>query len=234
MKSLIFKTAQLTILAVLLSAGSTAAAPKPKSKSSTPVVVTVVHAIPTGFGADKVDVYANGALLLNDAVPGAMKSFSIEPGSQQIAIYADGVTPTSDTASVLSFRPVYLAKGVDVSFVAHLDSTGKATLSLFKNMNTEPGKKRSWLTVRHVAAAPAVDVAADSVRLFRSLTNGNERKVSLRYGTYPTEVRLAGTSTVAIPSANISIKDNVNLIVYAWGSASKGNLGYLIQEVATK
>ncbi|MEY3325899.1 MAG: hypothetical protein RL694_786, partial [Actinomycetota bacterium] len=234
MKSLIFKTAQVTILAVVLSSGSATAAPKPKNKPSTPVVVTVVHAIPTGFGADKVDVYANGALLLNDAVPGAMKSFSIEPGSQQIAIYADGVVPTSGTASVLSFRPVYLAQGINASFVAHLDSAGKATLSLFKNMNTEPGKKRSWLTVRHVAAAPAVDIATDSVTLFRSLTNGNERKVSLRYGSYPTEVRLAGTTSVAIPKANITIKDNVNMVVYAWGSASKGNLGYLIQEVATK
>ncbi len=234
MKSLIFKTAQVTILAVVLSSGSATAAPKPKNKPSTPAVVTIIHAIPAGFGADKVDVYANGALLLNDAVPGAMKSFNIEPGSQQIAIYADGVTPTSDTASVLSFRPVYLANGVNVSFVAHLDSTGKATLSLFKNMNTEPGKKRSWLTVRHVAAAPAVDIATDSVTLFRSLNNGNERKVSLRYGSYPTEVRLAGTTTVAIPKANITIKDNVNMVVYAWGSASKGNLGYLIQEVATK
>jgi len=234
MKSLIFKTAQVTILAVVLASGSASAAPKPKNKPSTPVVVTVVHAIPTGFGADKVDVYANGALLLNDAVPGAMKSFSIEPGSQQIAIYADGVVPTSGTASVLSFRPVYLAQGINASFVAHLDSAGKATLSLFKNMNTEPGKKRSWLTVRHVAAAPAVDIATDSVTLFRSLTNGNERKVSLRYGSYPTEVRLAGTTTVAIPKANITIKDNVNMVVYAWGSASKGNLGYLIQEVATK
>jgi hypothetical protein len=234
MKSLIFKTAQVTILAVVLSAGSALAAPKPKNKSTSPVVVTVVHAIPAGFGADKVDVYANGALLLNDAIPGAMKSFNIEPGTQQIAIYADGVTPTSDTASVLSFRPIYLANGINVSFVAHLDSTGKATLSLFKNMNTEPGKKRSWLTVRHVAAAPAVDIVTDSVTLFRSLANGYERKTSLRYGIYPVEVRLAGTTTVAIPKANITIKDNVNMVVYAWGSASKGNLGYLIQEVATR
>ncbi|MEY3148813.1 MAG: hypothetical protein RL029_87 [Actinomycetota bacterium] len=234
MKSLIFKTAQVTILTVVLSAGSALAAPKPKNKSTSPVVVTVVHAIPAGFGADKVDVYANGALLLNDAIPGAMKSFNIEPGTQQIAIYADGVTPTSDTASVLSFRPVYLANGINVSFVAHLDSTGKATLSLFKNMNTEPGKKRSWLTVRHVAAAPAVDIVTDSVTLFRSLANGYERKTSLRYGIYPAEVRLAGTATVAIPKANITIKDNVNMVVYAWGSASKGNLGYLIQEVATR
>jgi hypothetical protein len=101
-------------------------------------------------------------------------------------------------------------------------------------MNTEPGKKRSWLIVRHVAGAPAVDVRASSKILFRSLSNGSERKVSLRFGTYPTDVVLAGTTTVAIPSANVMIKDNVNTVVYAWGSAVKGNLQFLIQEIALK
>jgi hypothetical protein len=121
-----------------------------------------------------------------------------------------------------------------VTFVAHLSASDKPVLSLFKNMNTEPGKKRSWLIVRHVAGAPAVDVRASSKILFRSLSNGSERKVSLRFGTYPTDVVIAGTTTVAIPSANVMIKDNVNTVVYAWGSAMKGNLQFLIQEIALK
>jgi hypothetical protein len=101
-------------------------------------------------------------------------------------------------------------------------------------MNTEPGSKRSWLTVRHVAAAPAVDIRANGKVIFSSLANSVERKVSLRYGTYPVDVVLAGTSTVAIPSANVTIKNNINTIVYAWGSASKGNLQYFVQELGTK
>jgi hypothetical protein len=47
-------------------------------------------------------------------------------------------------------------------------------------------------------------------------------------------VVIAGTTTVAIPSANVMIKDNVNTVVYAWGSAMKGNLQFLIQEIALK
>jgi hypothetical protein len=129
---------------------------------------------------------------------------------------------------------MYLPKHSNVSFVAHLSAENKPMMSLFKNMNTEPGSKRSWLTVRHVAGAPTVDVRANSKLLFRSLSNTEERKISLRFGTYPVDVVLAGTSTVAIPSANLMIKDNINYIVYAWGSASKSNLQFLVQEVVPR
>ena len=208
---------------------------KPKKKKvGQTATFTVIHAIPATFGADKVDVYSNNKLVIDNAVPGASKSFTVDPGSQQIAIYADGVLPTSETASVLSYRPIYLPKYSNVTFIAHLDASNKPVLSLFKNMNTEPGGKRSWLTVRHVAGAPAVDVRANSKVLFRNLLNGGERKVSLRFGTYPVDVVLAGTSTVAIPSANVMIKDNINTIVYAWGAASKGNLQYFVQELTPK
>ena len=208
---------------------------KPKKKKvEQTTTFTVIHAIPATFGADKVDVYSNNKLVIDNAVPGASKSFTVDPGSQQIAIYADGVLPTSETASVLSYRPIYLPKYSNVTFIAHLDASNKPVLSLFKNMNTEPGGKRSWLTVRHVAGAPAVDVRANSKVLFRSLTNGGERKVSLRFGTYPVDVVLAGTSTVAIPSANVMIIDNISTIVYAWGAASKANLQYFVQELTPK
>jgi hypothetical protein len=208
---------------------------KPKKKKvEQTTTFTVIHAIPATFGADKVDIYSNNKLIIDNAVPGASKSFTVDPGSQQIAIYADGVLPTSETASVLSYRPIYLPKYSNVTFIAHLDASNKPVLSLFKNMNTEPGGKRSWLTVRHVAGAPAVDVRANSKVLFRNLLNGGERKVSLRFGTYPVDVVLAGTSTVAIPSANVVIKDNINTIVYAWGAASKANLQYFVQELTPK
>jgi hypothetical protein len=195
---------------------------------------TIIHAIPATFGADKVDIYSNNKLIIDNAVPGASKSFTVDPGSQQISIYADGVLPTSETASVLSYRPIYLPKYSNVTFIAHLDTSNKPVLSLFKNMNTEPGGKRSWLTVRHVAGAPGVDIRANSKVLFRNLLNGGERKISLRFGTYPVDVVLAGTSTVAIPSANVVIKEDINTIVYAWGSASKSNLQYFIQEITPK
>ena len=230
------KLAISMVFALTLGVAGTSAeaAPKNKSKEDDLATFTFIHAIPVTFGADKVDVYSNGQLIFDNATPGTSKSFSVNAGVQQIAVYADGVLPSSETASVLSYRPIYLPKHSNVSFVAHLTSANKPQLSLFKNMNTEPGSKRSWLTVRHVAGAPNVDVRADSKLLFRSLANGDERKISLRFGTYSVDVVLAGTSTVAIPATNLVIKDNIGYIVYAWGSASKGNLQYLVQQITPR
>lgn len=223
-------------LSLLLSqfGGLAFAEAKPKKKVDDRAVFTFIHAIPATFGADKVDVYSNGQLIFDNATPGSSKSFTVTPGEQQISVYPDGITPSSETATVLSYRSMYLPKYSNVSYVAHLSASNKPTLSLFKNMNTEPGAKRSWLTVRHVAGAPTVDVRANAKLLFRALSNTDERKTSLRFGTYPVDVVLAGTSTVAIPSANLVIKDNVNYVVYAWGSVSKANLQFLIQEVVPR
>ena len=219
---------------MLVQLGQPGFAASKKDKSDDKAVFTFIHAIPATFGADKVDVYSNGALIFDNATPGSTKSFSVMPGAQQISVYPDGVIPTSDTATVLSYRSIYIPKRSNVSFVAHLDATNKPKLSLFKNMNTEPGSRRSWLTVRHVAGAPTVDVRVNSKLLFRSLSNADERKISLRFGNYPVDVVLAGTTTVAIPTANLVIKDNINYVVYAWGSASKSNLQFLVQEVALR
>jgi hypothetical protein len=226
--------ATVLVLFVGIFGGVANADAKPKRKSDDNATFTIIHAIPASFGADKVDIYSNGQLILDNATPGSSKSFSVTSGTQQISIYPDGVLPTSETATILSYRPMYLPKSSNVSFVAHLNANNKPTLSLFKNMNTEPGSKRSWLTVRHIAAAPTVDVRANAKLLFRSISNTEERKISLRFGTYPVDVVLAGTSTVAIPSTNLVIKDNVNYVVYAWGSASKSNLQFLVQEVLLK
>ena len=224
----------LALLSVLLSSNGALATPKPKTKGNDLAIMTVIHAIPISFGADKVDIYSNGNLVIDNAIPGGVKSFTLEPGIQQVSIYPDGIVPTSQTVPLLSYRLIYLARNTNVTYVAHLNNLEKPVLNLFKNMNTEPGKKRSWITVRHVAGAPTVDVRASSKVLFRSLANGSERKLSLTFGTYPVDVVLAGTSTVAIPGANVMIKDDVNTVVYAWGSATKGNLQFLIQEVTTK
>lgn len=234
LKHFINKAVVVSIFLMALTAISTQAAPKPKFKPTDTAVLTVLHAIPASFGADKVDVYSNDELILNDATPGAIKSFTVTEGSRKIDIYPDGVQPSSTTTPLLSYRAIYLSRHVDVTYVAHLNESGKPTLSLFRNKNTEPGKKRAWLTVRHVAAAPAVDIKTDSVTIFKSLSSGYERKVSLRFGTYSVSVLIAGTSSAVLPTNNVTIKDNQNQIIYLWGAASNSSLQYLSQKIETK
>ena len=87
------------------------------------------------------------------------------------------------------------------------------------------------LTVRHVAAAPGVDVRANGEVAFSDLANPNEAKADLPAGEISADVVLAGTDTVAIGPADVEVAEGVNTIVYAWGSAEDSNLALAVQTI---
>ena len=204
------------------------------AKTDEKATMTLFHAIPLGFGADSVDIYANKVMRINGAAPGAIQTFTVDRGTEEIDIYTHGVVPSPTTKPILSYPKVFLSHNYDVTFVAHLDKDSKPTISYFKNMTTGAGSKRSWLTVRHVAAAPEVDIRQNTSDLYKNLANGNERKKSLTLNTYSVDAVLAGTTTVAVPATSVTIKKDVNTILYIWGSAAKGNIQVKVQEVDTK
>lgn len=207
----------------------------PKAKSTDKVNYSFLHAIPLGNGADKVDVYSNNKLLLDNAIPGQLSRFTVDRGTIQIKVYADGITPASSTPALLISKEIYLVNGADVTFVAQLNQSAKPELNIYKNMITAPGKKRSWLTIRHVAAAPAVDIRTDGKVAFSSVSNSVERKSSLAIKTYSVDAVLPDThTTIVIPAATITLKSDVNTVVYAWGSAAQNNLKFAIQEIPVR
>jgi hypothetical protein len=85
--------------------------------------------------------------------------------------------------------------------------------------------------VRHVAAAPAVDVRAGETPVFEGLTNPNEAKADVDAGTVSADVVLAGTDTVAIGPADLDLGEGTNTIVYAWGAAADENLKLAVQTI---
>ena len=206
-----------------------------KAKNTDKVTYTILHAIPAGNGADKVDVYANNKLIVDNATPGAMATFNVARGNIQIKIYADGVLPTSDTPAVLTSKNTYLSNGANVTFVAHLALDGKAHMDVFRNMITSPGKKKAWLLVRHVAAAPAVDIRADGKTVFQNLTNDGERKSTFAVKSYSVDAVLADSHTVvAIAPINITLQNESSTVVYAWGSAAQKNLKFAVQQIPVR
>ncbi|MEO7236032.1 MAG: hypothetical protein ABIW80_11750, partial [Lapillicoccus sp.] len=92
------------------------------------------------------------------------------------------------------------------------------------------GKAR--LTVRHDAAAPAVDVRAGGKPVFTGLTNPGEKSAVVDAGTVSADVVLAGTSDVAIGPADLNLKEGTSTIVYAWGSAADKNLKLAVQTIS--
>jgi hypothetical protein len=198
--------------------------------ASEEAVVSVLHGIPAGAGADVVDVYAGDTLLIDDFTPGSLETLTVPAGSYDLAVYADGEGPGNGTA-VLEAPGVEVPGGANATVTANLDADGAPALNVFVNDISAIAAGETRLTVRHVAAAPAVDITADGDVLFSDLTNPNEAMGDVPAGSYEAAVVLAGTDTVAIGPAVLDLAEGTNTIVYAWGSAEAGNLALAVQTI---
>lgn len=186
--------------------------------------VSILHAVP---GAT-VDVYANGKALLTDFKPGTLTDPLMLPeGTYDLKVTAAGAG--AGGAAVIEANDVKVPGGANVTVVAHLSEAGKPVLTPFVNDTSAIDAGKARITVRHTAAAPAVDVRANGEVAFKDLTNPNEAKADLPAGTVSADVVLAGTDTVAIGPADVDLKEGTNTIVYAWGSAADKNLELAVQ-----
>ncbi|HNV09765.1 MAG TPA: DUF4397 domain-containing protein [Propionibacteriaceae bacterium] len=210
--------------ALAASALGFAAAPAHAADDAT---VSVLHGVP---GAT-VDVYANGSALLTDFKPGTLTDpVKLPAGEYDLKVTAAGAGADGD--AVIEANDVNVPGGANITVVAHLDAAGKPTLTPFVNDVSTMDAGMGRLTVRHVAAAPEVDVRANGKVAFASLANPKEVKADLAAGTISADVVLAGTDTVAIGPADVTLKEGTNTIVYAWGSAADANLALAVQTIS--
>ena len=77
-----------------------------------------------------------------------------------------------------------------------------------------------------------MDVRAGGTPVFTGLTNPNEKSAVVAAGTVSADVVLAGSSTVVIGPANLTLKEGTSTIVYAWGSANQKNLKLAVQPIS--
>ncbi|MFJ4692383.1 DUF4397 domain-containing protein [Streptomyces sp. NPDC088766] len=207
--------------AVTLSAAAPALAqPQAASDQAT---VSVLHGVP-GL---TVDVYAGDKELIPDFKPGTLTDpMKLDAGSYDIKIFKDGEGPDGTPAIE---KTVDVPAGANATLVAHLTADGKPALDAFVNDTSKVPAGQARLTVRHVAAAPAVDVRADGTPVFKGLENPKEAKGEVPAGTVSADVVLAGTDTVAIGPAELNLAEGTSTVVYAWGSAQDKNLALKTQ-----
>ncbi len=188
--------------------------------------LSVLHGIPD----TPVDVYVNGENTIDDFEPGDLAGpLDLEPGTYSVALTA--ADAEDDSEPVLG--PIDLTLEADMSYtaVAHLDADGMATANLFTNDISEAAAGEGRLTVRHVAAAPAVDIWADGSVLFENLANPDEMMGDVPAGTYEAAVSLTGETDPVLGPTDVDVSEGVNTIVYAWGSAEDDNLALAMQMV---
>jgi hypothetical protein len=230
------KVSYLAVLLTLIAGVEFASAKQNPRKSppTTQYTYSVIHAIPLGFGADVVDIYSDSTLIIDNATPGTIKTLTTTHSNFTIRIFANGVVPSSTTLPLLSTSALPLSRGTTLSFVAHLSESEEPRLTTFKDVTTRAGVNRSWLTLRHVAGAPAMQFRLNGTSIYLPIANTMQRKRSLPFGLYTLGVTYPETATTVVTATSFEMKSKVNEVVYLWGSKSKGTLGLLRQEISAK
>jgi hypothetical protein len=213
------------VAAAALSGASLALAPA--AQAADDAHVSVLHAVPGVV----VDVYANGEALVTDFKPGTLTDpMAVPAGDYDLKVVAAG--DGADGKALIEADGVGVPAGANITVVAHLSASGKPVLAPYVNDTSAIAAGQARLTVRHDAAAPAVDVRAGGKPVFTDLTNPKEDSADLPAGTVSADVVLAGTEKVVIGPADLDLAEGVHTIVYAWGSADDGNLKLAVQTIS--
>ena len=177
-------------------------------------VLNVVHGIP---GVD-VNVCVNGAAAIPDCKPGDVATgVELPAGSYDVKIVA--AADTCDDAAILEANGVALKAGKNYTAVANLNADGDPNIKLFTNKVAPVKAGKARLTVRHTAAAPAVNVWANGSVLIGGTTSSGASRVGCRAeGFLPREGHVAGSDGSRDGPATLKLKAGFAYQVYAWGT----------------
>lgn len=188
--------------------------------------IHLIHGIPD----TNVDVVAGGEIVFENYAFGETQDLSALAGATLEGLQ---VRLTGTETVAIDAGDVALPASGNYTIIAHLTADGTPTLAVFENDTTAIAAGEGRLTVRHTAAAPAVDVLANGAVAFSNLANPNEASADLAVGTVTAEVVPTGASEpVVIGPADLSITDGTSLIVYAVGSLEGESLTVLTESIS--
>ncbi len=188
--------------------------------------IHLIHGIPD----TDVDVEAGGANVIEGFSFGSTEDLSALAGTtlEGLRVKLAG----TDTVAIDAGDVALPASG-NFTVIAHLDADGNPALAVFENDTSILAAGQGRLTVRHAAAAPAVDVKANGAVAFANVSNGEGGSADLDAGTISAEVVPTGADEpVVIGPADLGIEDGVHLIVYAVGSLDAGTLQVLTESIS--
>jgi hypothetical protein len=193
--------------------------------------VRVLHASPD---APAVDVYLDDTIVdaLTNVPFGTISAYlEIPAGDHNVKVYATGTTE----GAVID-ADVTVAAGAMYT-IAATDAVASITAQVLQDEPAPDCDSASVRVVHFSADAPAVDVAtagsdpADAVVKNLEYPNATGY-VSLPAGSYDLEVRLAGTTTVALALPDVAVEACNAYSVFAIGSAASPAVGDNALQVA--
>ena len=194
--------------------------------------LNVVHGIP----GVTVNVCVDGVKAIPDFMPGdVVKNVVLTAGMHDFKIVAQA--SGCGGAAILQANGVDLMADKNYTAIANLDEAGDPALSLFTNNVTKVASGNARLTVRHTAAAPAVNVWANGAPLIggTDFTNGKSKTFVVPNGIYATWASLPGDYAPVIDPAVLNLKTGLAYQVYAWGNGTSGyNFAVVSLKVGSK
>jgi hypothetical protein len=184
--------------------------------------IRVLHASPD---APAVDVYVDGAKALT-AVPFAtISDYLVVPaGAHRLQVFATGTT----TGAVIDATPTFAA---DKAYtVAATNALAKIEAQVIVD-DPMPTSDMAQVRAVHLSAdAPAVDVAPRGSAADAALVKGlvypkNSGYLDVKAGSYALDVRLAGTTTVALALPTLDVAKGTSYSVFVIGSAASPAVG---------
>ena len=215
---------RLSPLLRVLAAGALTFAMVGVASASEHAMVRVLHASPD---APAVDVYLDDAKVdaLTNVPFGTISGYlEIPSGDHNIKVYATG-----DTTTPVIDADVTLAAGAMYT-VAATNAVASIEAQVIEDEPT-PSCDAAGVRVIHLSAdAPAVDVATAGAAPADAVVKGLEYPNATGYlelpaGSYDLEVRLAGTTTVALALPGVAVEACNSYSVFAVGSAADPAVG---------
>lgn len=187
--------------------------------------ITLIHGIP----GVTVDVAVDGAVLLPGFEPGATQDLTAFAG--QTLTNLEVRLAGTETVAIGPVAEFAVPATGNWTVIAHLDADGTPTITPFENNTAMTADGEGRLTVRHTAAAPAVDLVVGDARPVENAANGASADLDLPAGEIA-GAKLAptgGDPLVDVPT--VTLAAGTNLIVYAVGSLADETFTFLTQEI---
>ncbi len=213
---------KMAVAALILAVGVLLA---PPASAQNDAIIMLIHGIPDA----NVDIVVDGSVVLENFAFGDVEDLSAFSGQT-----LKGVTVKLAGTGTATIEVGDLAMPTtgNYSIVAHLDSIGNATLTVFENDTSTIAPGAGRLVIRHTAAAPAVDVLANGAVAFSDVTNGTGAQADLPADTIAASLVPTGeTEPVLIGPTDAAVTEGESLVVYAVGSIDDDTLAVLSQRI---
>lgn len=214
------------LVPLLAAAALLVAAALPAAAQQSSVTGRFVHGIPDAV----VDVYGNGQLNVQAFRFGTLSDpLAPQPGALHVDVLPTGAAAGTPALVNADYE---LSPDSDVTLAVHLTEAGAPEITRFLNGagGLQPGQGR--LTVRHIAAAPQVDVRVAEGPVLSGVGNGSEVSAEVPAGAFEITVALAGSEEPLVEPVEVEVPAGAQTIVYPVGSAEAGTLEILVQTVS--